>query len=334
MLARKPKKFSLNTSESSSMRLHKEGSNSPSLNLQRKKSAADAATSILEELGVKKLSSAELDKKILGENVKRKVEQKKEPTVDLEDWERRILKDLEVQKPKKNKIKTKKSGIKKTELKKTKLKNAKSGKPAEMPKLKFGFHEKFVLLAMFCVIGTAALAIIGGHLKLLDSAVFYQLTGGNVHQVEFVSEFEARYVENGYNRLPLFVVEGSIRNTFAESDQVKKIQLKAFAFDADQRLIASHFAYAGAVLSDDQLERLSPMNIKALRHSGDLEMLNSFDPTEPENRAFDTDFQQDQEIPFQVVFFKSVSNIKRTSLQIVSYVRNNQIVYVRAPDLK
>ncbi|MCS5546739.1 MAG: hypothetical protein NZ867_08045, partial [SAR324 cluster bacterium] len=136
------------------MKLHKEGSNSPSLNLQRKKSAADAATSILEELGVKKLSSAEQDKKILGANVQRKVEQKKEPTEDLEDWERRILKDLEVQKPKKNKIKTKKSGIKKTELK-----NEKSGKPAEMPKLKFGFHEKFVLLAMFCVIGTAALAI-------------------------------------------------------------------------------------------------------------------------------------------------------------------------------
>ena len=329
MLARKPKKFSLNSSESSPVKLHKEGSNSPSLNLQRKKSAADAATSILEELGVKKLSSAELDKKILGANVQRKVEQKKEPTEDLENWERKILKELEVQKHKKNKIKTKKSGIKKTELK-----NVKSEKPAEMPKLKLGFHEKFVLLAMFCVIGTAALAIIGGHLKLLDSAVFYQLAGGNVHQVEFVSEFEARYVENGYNRLPLFVVEGSIRNTFAESDQVKKIQLKAFAFDAEKRLIASHFTYAGAVLSDDQLERLSPMNIKELRHSGDLEMLNYFDPTRPENRAFDTDFQQDQEIPFQVVFFKSVSTIKRTKLQIVSYVRNNQIVYVRASDLK
>ena len=301
MLARKPKKFSLNSSESSSVKLHKEGSNSPSLNLQRKKSAADAATSILEELGVKKLSSAELDKKILGANVQRKVEQKKEPTEDLEDWERKILKDLEVQKHKKNKIKTKKSGIKKTELK-----NAKSGELAEMPKLKFGFHEKFVLLAMFCVIGTAALAIIGGHLKLLDSAVFYQLAGGNVHQLEFVSEFEARYVENGYNRLPLFVVEGSIRNTFAESDQVEKIQLKAFAFDDEQRLIASHFAYAGAVLSDDQLERLSPMNIKALRHSGDLEMLNSFDPIEPENRAFDTDFSKIRKYLFKS-FFLSLS---------------------------
>ena len=144
-----------------------------------------------------------------------------------------------------------------------------------MPKLKLGFHEKFVLLAILCVIGTTALAIIGGHLKLLDSAVFHQLAGGNVHQVEFVGEFEARYVENGYNRLPLFVVEGSIRNTFAESDQVKKIQLKAFAFDTDQQLIASHFTYAGEVLSDDQLERLSPMNIKAsatFRRCGNAEL--------------------------------------------------------------
>ena len=86
MLARKPKKFSLNSNKSSSVRLHKEGSNSPSLNLQRKKSAADTATSILEELGVKKLSSTELDKKILGADVQRKIEQKKESTEDLEDF--------------------------------------------------------------------------------------------------------------------------------------------------------------------------------------------------------------------------------------------------------
>ena len=84
-----------------------------------------------------------------------------------------------------------------------------------------------------------------GHLKLLDSAIFYQLVGGNVHQLEFAGEFEARLVENGYNRLPVFVVEGSIRNTFNESDQINKIQLKAFAFDADQQLIANHFTYAG-----------------------------------------------------------------------------------------
>ena len=332
MLARKPKKFSLNSSESSSVKLHTEGSKSYSLKLQRKKSAADTATSILEELGVKKLSSAELDKKSLSTKVRKKVEENKEPTEGLEDWERKILKDVEVKKPKKNKIKTEKNEPQKAKLAKAKLKNSESEKSSELQKVNFGLHEKFALLSMFCVVVTTALAIIGGHLKLMDLAIFNQLAGGNAHQVEFVGEFEARHVENGYNRLPLFVVEGSIRNTFSKHDQVKKIQLKAFAFDANQQLIASHFTYAGMVLSDNQLETLSPMNIKALRHSGDLEMLNSLGPVEPQNSVLNAGIhQQDQEIPFQVVFFRSVSTIKRTSLQIVSYVRNNQIVYVRAP---
>jgi hypothetical protein len=39
-------------------------------------------------------------------------------------------------------------------------------------------------------------------------------------------------------------------------------------------------------------------------------------------------------VPFQVIFFKDVSSIKRTSLQIVSYVRKNKLVYVRASELQ
>jgi len=181
--------------------------------------------------------------------------------------------------------------------------------------------------------GVASLAIIGGHLKLLDSAIFYQLVGGNVHQLEFAGEFEARLVENGYNRLPVFVVEGSIRNTFNESDQIKKIQLKAFAFDADQQLIANHFTYAGTVLSDEQLESLSPMHIKALRHSSEFGIQDSTSLTNDKNDLLNTSLPQAPLIPFQVVFIKSVATIKKTSLQIVSYVRNNKIVYVHAPNL-
>ena len=186
---------------------------------------------------------------------------------------------------------------------------------------------------MLVVMGVASLAIIGGHLKLLDSAIFYQLVGGNVHQLEFAGEFEARLVENGYNRLPVFVVEGSIRNTFNESDQIKKIQLKAFAFDADQQLIANHFTYAGTVLSDEQLESLSPMDIKALRHSSEFGIQDSTALTNDKNDLLNTSLPQAPLIPFQVVFIKSVATIKKTSLQIVSYVRNNKIVYVHAPNL-
>ena len=347
MLSRKPKKFSLldelgvkrsssvkskNSSDSPSVRIRKEGLSLLSPKPKRKKSAADAATSILDELGVKK-SSSDRSKKISPVRIQKKAEQKKETTKELESWERIILKNHEIQIPHtKTKI-LNKSTTKKTEQKKFEKIDSSAQKTAELPEVKFGFHEKFVLLSMLVVMGVASLAIIGGLLKLLDSAIFYQLVGGNVHQLEFEGEFQARLVENGYNRLPVFVVEGSIRNTFNESDQIKKIQLKAFAFDADQQLIANHFTYAGTVLSDEQLESLSPMHIKALRHSSEFGIQDSTALTNDKNDLLNTTLPQAPLIPFQVVFIKSVANIKKTSLQIVSYVRNNKIVYVHAPNL-
>jgi len=347
MLSRKPKKFSLldelgvkrsssvkskNSSDSPSVRIRKEGLSLLTPKPKRKKSAADAATSILDELGVKRSSSVR-SKKISLVGIQKKSEQKKETTEELESWERIILKNHEIQIPHtKTKI-LNKSTTKKTEQKKFEKIDSSAQKTAELPEVKFGFHEKFVLLSMLVVMGVASLAIIGGHLKLLDSAIFYQLVGGNVHQLEFAGEFEARLVENGYNRLPVFVVEGSIRNTFNESDQIKKIQLKAFAFDADQQLIANHFTYAGTVLSDEQLESLSPMDIKALRHSSEFGIQDSTALTNDKNDLLNTSLPQAPLIPFQVVFIKSVATIKKTSLQIVSYVRNNKIVYVHAPNL-
>ena len=347
MLSRKPKNFSLldelgvkrsssvkskNSSDSPSVRIRKEGLSLLSPKPKRKKSAADAATSILDELGVKRSSSVR-SKNISPVGIQKKAEQKKETTEELESWERIILKNHEIQIPHtKTKI-LNKSTTKKTEQKKFEKIDSSAQKTAELPEVKFGFHEKFVLLSMLVVMGVASLAIIGGHLKLLDSAIFYQLVGGNVHQLEFAGEFEARLVENGYNRLPVFVVEGSIRNTFNESDQIKKIQLKAFAFDADQQLIANHFTYAGTVLSDEQLESLSPMDIKALRHSSEFGIQDSTALTNDKNDLLNTNLPQAPLIPFQVVFIKSVPTIKKTSLQIVSYVRNNKIVYVHAPNL-
>ena len=347
MLSRKPKKFSLldelgvkrsssvrsnNSSDSPSVSIRKEGLSLLPPKPKRKKSAADAATSILDELGVKRSSSVR-SKNISPVGIQKKAEQKKETTEELESWERITLKNHEIQIPHtKTKI-LNKSTTKKTEQIKFEKIDSSAQKTAELPEVKFGFHEKFVLLSMLVVMGVASLAIIGGHLKLLDSAIFYQLVGGNVHQLEFAGEFEARLVENGYNRLPVFVVEGSIRNTFNESDQIKKIQLKAFAFDADQQLIANHFTYAGTVLSDEQLESLSPMDIKALRHSSEFGIQDSTALTNDKNDLLNTTLPQAPLIPFQVVFIKSVPTIKKTSLQIVSYVRNNKIVYVHAPNL-
>jgi hypothetical protein len=63
-------------------------------------------------------------------------------------------------------------------------------------------------------------------------------------------------------------------------------------------------------------------------------MLNSSTANEDQSGTLRTGTLKDQGVPFQVVFFKAVPTIKRTSLQIVSYVRNNKLVYVRAPDLQ
>ena len=199
MLSRKPKKFSLldelgvkrsssvrskNSSDSPSVSIRKEGLSLLSPKPKRKKSAADAATSILDELGVKRSSSVR-SKKISPVGIQKKAEQKKETTEELESWERIILKNHEIQIPHpKTKI-LNKSTTKKTEQKKFEKIHSSAHKTAELPEVKFGFHEKFVLLSMLVVMGVASIAIIGGNLKLLDSAIFYQLVGGKGHQLEF-----------------------------------------------------------------------------------------------------------------------------------------------------
>ena len=112
--------------------------------------------------------------------------------------------------------------------------------------------------------------------RFLIHQFFHQLTSKNLHHLEFDGEFKARQVENGYNRLPLLVVEGNIKNIFENSEDVKKIQLKALAFDSENRMIASHFTYAGNVLTDEQLEEFSPLDITAMRHSEDMGFLKFF----------------------------------------------------------
>ena len=206
-------------------------------------------------------------------------------------------------------------------------------KTADQSNVKFGFHENLILFVIFCVLSVAGIAFVGGYLKIFDSSIFHQLTAKNLHHLEFDGEFKARQVENGYNRLPLLVVEGAIKNIFEDSEDVKKIQLKALAFDSENRMIGSHFTYAGNVLTDEQLEKFSSLDITARRYSEDMGFLSSSRFTSTQENSLNTGLQK-QGIPFQLVFLKSVQNIKRTSVQIVSYVRNNKIIFVRSPGLQ
>ena len=327
MIARKPQKFSLNSSETTALNPPKEDSSS-FFNQHQNKTAAEAATSILEELGINKSSENETTKSTVG-NIGRKAEQKIYQTKKHQDQKNRLIKDFDRLNPESKNYHSRLNGV----AKKTASENMEVKKTADQSKVKFGFHEKFILFVIFCVLAVAGISFVGGYLKIFDSSIFHHLTANNLHHLEFEGEFKARQVENGYNRLPLLIVEGSIRNSFEDSDNVKKIQLKAFAFDSENKMIASHFTYAGAVLTDEQLEELSPLDITAMRHSEDMEILSSSGFASTQKNSLNPGLQQ-QEIPFQLVFFKSVQSIKRTSVQIVSYVRNNKIVFVRSPGLQ
>ena len=320
MIARKPQKFSLNSSETTALKLPKEDSSS-FFNQHRNKTAAEAATSILEDLGINKSSE--------NETAKSKAEQRIHQTKKYQNQKNRFLKDFDRLKPESKNYHSRL----KSETKKTSAENMEDKKNAESSKEKFGFHENFILFVIFCVLAVAGIAFVGGYLKIFDSSIFHQLTAKNLHHLEFDGEFKARQVENGYNRLPLLVVEGNIRDILEDFEDVKKIQLKAFAFDSENRMIASHFTYAGNVLTDEQLEEFSTLDITAMRHSEDMGVFSSSGFTSTQENSLNTSHQK-KGIPFQLVFLKSVQNIKRTSVQIVSYVRNNKIIFVRSPGLQ
>jgi len=325
MIARKPQKFSLNASDTTALKLPKEDSSS-FFNQHRNKTAAEAATSILEELGIKKSSEYETAK---SGNFGKKTEQKIHQIKKHQNQKNRILKDFYRTKHESKSYHSRLKG----EANKTTAENMEDKKTADPSNVKFGFHENFILFVIFCVLAVAGIAFVGGYLKIFDSTIFHQLTAKKLHHLEFDGEFKARQLKNGYNRLPLLVVEGAIRDVLEDSEDVKKIQLKAFAFDSENRMIASHFTYAGNVLTDEQLEEFSPLDIKAMRHSEDMGVLSPLGFTSTQENSLNKGLQK-QGIPFQLVFLKSVQNIKRTSVQIVSYVRNNKIFFVRTPGLQ
>ena len=327
MIARKTQKFSLNSSETTALKLPKEDSSS-FFNKHSNKTAADAATSILEDLGINKSFENEPAKSKAG-NIGRKTEKKPHQTKKHPIRENRLLKDFDRLKFESKNYHSRLKG----EVKKTSAEKMEAPKTTDPSKVKFGFHENFILFVIFCMLAVAGISFVGGYLKIFDSSIFHHLTANNLHHLEFEGEFKARQVENGYNRLPLLVVEGAIRNIFEDSEVVKKIQLKAFAFDSENRMIASHFTYAGNVLTDEQLEEFSPLDITAMRHSRDLGVLTPSGFSSTQEISLNTSLQK-QLIPFQLVFLKSVQKIKRTSVEIVSYVRNNKIIFVRSPGLQ
>ena len=332
MIERKPQKYQKNSRDINSKNLREGESFISSVTKQKEKSAAETASSILEELGVKKSSTKKTQKKNLL-NDQKKESKKKDIGIELGEKGINILNDMKKEKigtlsKLSSKIENKKIGRDINQKDEEKFSSPRKKNEKQLIKEidKFGLQEIFVFFSIFCLIAVSIMAYVGGYIKF-ESAVFRQIFRSNSNQLEFIGEFKVRQVENGYNRIPLFVVEGAISNSSYESDNINKIQLKAFAYDIDQRLIDSHFTFTGIVLSDEQLETISLMYIKALRQTGDLSILDSsLDVKEFKNGTIEKKSMEEKEIPFQVVFFKDVSKIKSTSIEVVSYVRNGNLV--------
>ena len=135
MIERKPHKFSLNSSETNGLKIPKEDSSS-FFSQQRNKTAAETATSILEEMGVNKSSENESVKSNAG-NIGRKAEQKIYQTKKNQDQQNRIIKDFDGLKPESKNYNSR-------------LKNE-DKKTSESSKVNFGLHENLILFIMFCV---------------------------------------------------------------------------------------------------------------------------------------------------------------------------------------
>ena len=174
MIARKPQRIFSNSNETNVLKLPKEDSSS-FFNKNRNKTASEAATSILEDLGINKSSENETAKSNAG-NIGRKAEQKKH-----QDQKNRLLKDFDRLKPESKNY----HSISKGEPKKKSAENIENKNPVDLSKVKFGFHENFILFVIFCLLAVAGIAFVGGYLKIIDSSIFNQLTARNLHHLEF-----------------------------------------------------------------------------------------------------------------------------------------------------
>ncbi len=192
---------------------------------------------------------------------------------------------------------------------------------AEQPvKSGLSFMEKTAIFLMLGTLVAASILVVGGYLQVLDRSVVFQLIRGQVHQFEFVAPPESRQVRNAYNRLPLVVVEGKVRNLFGDADQVGKVRLKALALDADGKLLETRIVFAGSVLTDEELEGWSPVQMQQVQET-------------PEGRSGENQgLASGAEIPFQAIFFEAGNDLGETLIQLISYERQGETVYVRVPE--
>lgn len=166
----------------------------------------------------------------------------------------------------------------------------------------------------------AALGAVGGgiYVTLKEPSLINYLTRSPDLPVRFVGELESQRIQNVTSRQTLFVVEGTLQNLLPTADQMSWIRLKGLAFDENRQIVETSIVYAGNVLDAEELESWSLERIKQYYNYN--------------NGRSDANFEleENQEIPFQIVFFEASNILKNVVARPISYVRQDEIIYVRA----
>ena len=115
-------------------------------------------------------------------------------------------------------------------------------------------------------------------------------------------------------------MEGRVRNQFLTSSHVGRVRLKALALGPQGQVLDESVFFAGVVLSDEELENMGLSEIRELQQMAvgrDAPNLN---------------LRNEQEIPFQAVFFRTSDEVGDVQVKLVSYERSGKSVFVRFPD--
>jgi hypothetical protein len=187
--------------------------------------------------------------------------------------------------------------------------------PLEEERVPWG---RLTLMSTVASLGVLLILWTGGYLHMVDSPLLSRLIGVQSHQFEFVGPLKVEKLRNRFSRQAIYVMTGTVRSNFADSANLSSIRLKGLAFDENQKMLESEIVYAGVVLSRQELTERSVSSIQE-------EYKARYGRNE-----INRDLREGEELPFQVVFFEAGELFKKASAQIISYVRDGQVVYVRA----
>lgn len=139
--------------------------------------------------------------------------------------------------------------------------------------------------------------------------------------MQLVGELTGKRLVNRYSGLSLLIIEGKVENLYPLSKKIRSIQLKGIGLDAQGTILGTKTVYAGNLLSETSLVEL-PLD----------EMERLFQNPLGENHQNDH-LKEHQIIPFQMVFVESEQPVIRVSSSIMSYSYQDEIFYLRLPEL-